>query len=106
MSPPSGSPATQTTTQSLPSAIWMPTYANSRLPNCYQGTPLEMVGEMAGEMGPQLGVHDSIDLATRFLHDQRGISIKLPAEAPEEKRAQIFIHALLTTKVAVPMAKA
>lgn len=90
----------------LPSAIWMPNFALSRLPNVYQGTPLEMVATMAGEMNEQVGVHDALDLAIRFLQDQRGVSIKIASEAPEDVRAKMFIHALLASGIAQPMAKA
>lgn len=92
--------------ETLPSAIWMPTFAHSRLPNVYQGSPLEMVVAMADEMGEHLGVHDSLDLAIQFLKEQRGIKITISSEAPEDKRAKMFIHALLISGVAQPMAKA
>lgn len=96
----------------LPTAIWMPMPTFSQLPCCYQGTPLDMVGQMAEEMGPKLGVHEAIDLLIEFLADRRGLKISLPAEdnegsvLPEEIRAGIFVAILLDSGIAEPMASA
>lgn len=96
----------------LPTAIWMPTACFSQLPCCYQGSPLEMVEQMAQEMGPKLGVHDAIDLLIEFLAERRDVKIVLPAEdgaggvLPEGVRAGIFVAILLDSGVAEPMASA
>lgn len=94
----------------LPTAIWMPTACFRSLPCCYNGTPLQMVEQMAAEMGPKLSVHDTIDLLIEFLSSQRDVNIHLPAEEPEEEelmpeymRATFFIAILLDAGVAEPM---
>jgi hypothetical protein len=94
--------------EELPSAIWMPTACFAKLPSCYNGSPLEMVEQMAKEMGPQLGVHDTIDLLIEYLSDQRDIRVHLPSEEggdvlPEEVRAGLFVAILLDAGVAQPM---
>ena len=86
----------------------MPTPLRATIPDCYQGTPLEMVQQMATEMRPGLGVHDAIDTLIRALADERGIRIDLdvPAETPESTRATMFVYALLFMGVAETMAQA
>jgi len=86
-----------------PSAIWMP---GVYLPSCYQGTPLEIVGEMSAEMKPGMGTHDAIDLLLRRLADERNVKIQLPAKLPEGQRSELFITALVMTGVAREMPKA
>jgi len=92
----------------LPKAIWMPASSSAKLPSCYQGSPLEMVGEMGMEMKPAkpLGPHDTIDTLLRFLDDERNIKIKIPGQIPEGPRSQIFVSALLVTGVAREMPQA
>jgi hypothetical protein len=79
---------------------------SAKLPACYQGTPLEMVKEMADEMKPGIGAHDAMDTLLRELDDQRNITIKLPAEIPEKPRSELFVSALLAIGVAREMPKA
>lgn len=91
----------------LPHAIWMPDL-NGLLPDCYQGSALEMAEEMARHMKPGLGVHDAIDLILRSLADEKDIHIdlSLPEGTPESVRAAGFICALLLTGVARKMPQA
>ncbi len=91
----------------LPRAIWMPAHQHD-LPSCYQGTPLQMVQEMARYMKPGLGVHDAIDLLLRSLADERDVRIELHSQGkmPEEARASMFIYALLFSGVAREMPQA
>ena len=74
--------------------------ANHRVPSCYHGTPVEMVGQMAEEMKPGLGIDDTIDLIARFLADERGIQVETHLTAPEHIRAEEFVRGLLATGVA------
>lgn len=90
----------------LPDAIWMPARRGGALPSCYRGSPLEMVQQMAAEMGEHLGVHDAIDLLLRFLADERGLKIRLPEQAPEGARALMFVGALVALRIAKEMPKA
>lgn len=88
----------------LPHSIWMPTFRN--LPSCYHGTPIEMVGQMAAEMKPGLGVDDTIDIIARLLADERGVKVKTPDVAPESVRAEAFVRGLLASGVAMEMPEA
>ena len=90
----------------LPKAIWMPARTQAALPSCYQGTPLEMVGEMAAEMKPGIGANDCIDTLLRHLDDERNIKIQIPGEIPEAPRSEIFVSALLVIGVARTMPQA
>ncbi len=83
----------------LPNAIWM-SARQGMMPSCYQGTPLEMVEQMADEMRPGYGIDDTIDLIARFLADERGIRVRTPDIAPEDVRAEAFVQGLLDTGVA------
>ena len=88
----------------LPRAIWLPSLRGN--PVCYQGSPLEIVEEMACGMKLGLGVHDAIDLLLRSLADERGINIKLPDNISEAVRASGFVYALILSGVAREMAQA
>jgi hypothetical protein len=90
----------------LPKAIWMPVFESGQLPCCYQGSPLEMVQQMAKEMNPALSVHETIDYSVRFLADNRKIGIGIPKNLSEEVRSTCFIHALIALKVATVMPSA
>jgi len=90
-------------TRKIPNAIWMPAFRN---PSCYQGTPVEMVQQMADEMKPGLGLDDTIDLIARFLAEDRGVRVRTPVEAPEDIRAEAFVRGLLTEGVAQEMPEA
>ena len=92
----------------LPQAIWMPSRRSGNLPDCYHGTPLQMVEEMARYMKPGLNANDAIDLLIRALADERGLHVDLcaPANTPESIRAGMFVCALLIVGVARAMPQA
>jgi hypothetical protein len=90
----------------LPTAVWLPNRSSAYLPNCYQGSPSEMVQAMVQDMNPSMGVDDGIDWLCKFLSENRDISITLPNELPPETRAHLFLVALLCAGVAEPMARA
>lgn len=96
--------APQTPAEALPSAIWMPAL-QGQLPNCYQGSPIEMVQEMGLEMKPGLSVNETIDRLIPILADYRKVCIRLP-DGPDGWRASLFVRALLGTGIARPMASA
>lgn len=89
----------------LPQSIWIPKFSTSS--ECYHGSPVEILQELAREMGPSVGIDDAI---THLQHDmgEQGIEIRLPtaAEAPRTKRAALLILVLLLTGYAreVPQA--
>lgn len=89
----------------LPQSIWLPKFATS--PECYHGSPLEILEGLAHQMGPSVGIDDAI---TQLIDDmeEQGIQIQLPspAEAPCAKRAALLILVLLLTGYAreVPQA--
>lgn len=89
---------------SLPTAIWLPARS---LPRCYQGTPFQMVSEMADEINPGLGVPEAIELLLLELESNKRVFIRLPDdEVSDEMRAAFFVAALLITGVAKPMPSA
>jgi len=90
---------------SLPRAIWMPSPFREGLPDCYQGTPLEMVEQMASQMHPSLDAHGAIDVLIDALAEERDLHIELqaPPETPEDVRAGMFVMALMVTGVAQEM---
>ena len=94
--------------ENLPEAIWMPSPWDPGLPCCYQGTPLEMVRQMADEMRPGMGVNDTIDLLLRTLVDERQLRIELnlPNGTDERTRSSMFVCALLFSGVAEEMPQA
>lgn len=76
----------------------------TELPDCYQGSPIEMVQQMAQQMKPGLGTDEAIDLLTEVLANYRGVHIEID-EGPEELRATGFVVALLLCGLARPMAE-
>lgn len=89
----------------LPQSIWIPKFAASQA--CYHGSPVEMLEDLAREMGPAVAVDDAIRVLVDEM-DERGIQIRLPseAEAPRDARAALVILVLLLTGYAreVPQA--
>ena len=80
----------------LPHAIWMPGGDEICV---YRGSPVEMVGSMAQEMG----VESPREAVVRLLHGlskSRGINIGLPANATDERLSALFVYALLDTRLA------
>lgn len=89
----------------LPESIWIPKFAMSQA--CYHGSPLEMLQDLAREMGPTVGVEDAIRCLLDELGKQ-GMEIHIPSatEAPRPTRAALLILVLLLTGYAreVPQA--
>ena len=82
----------------IPNAIWMPTFRN---PSCYQGTPIEMVEQMADEMKPGLGVDDTIDLIARILADERGVTQIFTGRRGRSRLAALLFGSVASTLVQV-----
>jgi hypothetical protein len=91
-------PVTPEALKRLPGAIWM---QGSR--SIYRGSPVEMVRQMAAEMGADLSVHTTIDTLLTALYLKRGLLIAIPEDAPEDVVAALFVHALLDAKVSKPI---
>lgn len=87
----------------LPQAIWCP---GGPEPSIYRGSPLEMVRQMAGEMGPDIGTHDAVHTLCQALAQYRKVFIGLPGNVPEEVLAGLFVFALLDLRISRPMAAA
>lgn len=89
----------------LPQTIWIPKYSTAS--ECYHGSPVEILEEVAHQLGPALGVDDAI---THLVHDmvERGIAVPMPSasQAPLDVRAALLILVLLLTGYAreVPQA--
>lgn len=90
----------------LPRAIWMDG-GEGFLPDCYHGTPLDMVREMGAEMAYDLGVHEVIDFLLLVFEDTTRAHIVIPDETTEDHvRCHFFISALLAARIAKPMPQA
>jgi hypothetical protein len=89
----------------IPKAIWMPSPFRGGVPDCYQGTPLEMVEQMAQQMSPNLDVPGAIDVLIEALAEDRNLQIELraPQGTPEDVRAGMFVLALVLSGVAEEM---
>lgn len=101
MRPPLGLHGRHRALSELPRAIWVPPLRPG-LPSCYQGSPLDMVHEMVGEIGGHLDVHDVIDLLLSEL-DDGGIQLDVPRDGDEATRAHFFITGLLQEHIAKEM---
>jgi hypothetical protein len=88
-------------TSTLPDAIWIPGHSLA----VYGGTPLEMVSAMAVEMGG-LTIPEAVENLLDALAANRGLIIGLPANAPDEDLARLFVTALLDAGFARSMAAA
>src|SRR5271155_1681899 len=86
--------------KSLPDAI---SVERARQVYVYHGTPVEMVRQMASEMGPNVTVHNAIGTLLTALYRNRGVLIAIPEDAPEEIVAAVFVHALLDTGIFKPI---
>lgn len=78
--------------RSLPDIIWCP--VRGSVPHVYSGSPLQMVDQMAAEMGPNVTRPQAIQALLLGLAFHRKIFIGLP-ELPTEELAGLFIYALL-----------
>jgi len=92
------------TPERLPTAIFVPNEEDFII---YRGTPDEMVSSMAQAMGA-----DSIEEAIQGLIFNLALHWKVFIRLPEDPSlgekdlAAFFVHALLDTKIARPMAQA
>lgn len=93
------SPVMPDALRGLPSAITMSADPMA----VYYGTPIEMVKQMAAEMGPNVGVRRAISTILTALYRNRGVLIVIPEDAPEEVVAAIFVYALLDSGVSKPV---
>lgn len=85
----------------LPRTIWM---AGQSDISVYRGSPLEMVHQMAAEMG-SASVHETVGVLLTSLYRNRGVLIAIPEDAPDEVLSALFVFALLNTGVGHPMAQ-
>jgi hypothetical protein len=87
----------------LPRAIFIPTPGD---PAIYVGTPVEMIGQMAGEMTDEpIPVRQVIEILMVALIQTRKVQIGVMADSDEEMAA-LFIYALLDRQIARPMPEA
>jgi hypothetical protein len=87
----------------IPDAIWT---SGRPLPYIYRGSPLEMVQQMASEMGPRVTVAQAMELLLKELLRHRRVQIQFHGNPPEVIKAGIFVHTLLANGVCRPMAQA
>jgi hypothetical protein len=87
----------------LPGAIWVPGGPD---PTIYRGTPVEMVQQMADEMGPTISTHQAIQTLVGALAEHRRIHIGLPSNVSPEVEAGVFIYALLDLGISKPVPSA
>lgn len=83
----------------LPGSIWM---AGPPLA-VYSGTPVEMVGAMAAEMGPEVSVRDAVAVLTGSLTNREVVAVP---DVSDETLADGFIRRLLVSGTARPVAEA
>ncbi len=84
----------------LPGAISM---ALGNHLSVYHGRPIDMVRQMASEMGEGMSVHAAVGTLLTALYRNRGILIAIPEDAPEEIVAALFVHALIDSGVSRPV---
>lgn len=77
----------------LPEVIWCPVRDSN--PCIYSGSPLNMVRQMAAEMGPNVTPPQAIQVLLTGLAYHRKIFIGLPEELSPAELASLFIYALL-----------
>lgn len=87
----------------LPSAIWCP---GGPLPAIYRGSPLEMVRQMAEEMGTGIKTFDAVRTLCNALAEHRKVYIGLPGNVSEDILAGLFVFALLDLRISRPMPSA
>lgn len=86
----------------LPTAIYVPGTGRFAI---YRGTPEEMVGKMGTEVGAD-NVSETIGKLMVVIALHRKVVLRLPENVPADRLAAVFVHALLDSKVARPMAQA
>ena len=93
--------ATQSKTEPLPTTIFCPEGGY-----LYNGTPLEMVKQMAAEMGEGITAPQAIDTLLLALAYFKHIYIGVPEDLPVDDQAELFIGALLDQGVSRPLVAA
>ncbi len=87
----------------IPDAIWSP---GSPLPYVYRGKPIEMVEQMAKEMGVGVTANQAMDTLLEALRRNGKLSLNIRGNPPEPIRAGIFVYSLLQRGICRPMASA
>lgn len=90
--------------ENMPTAIWVPTdgswchrTAEKYLPDCYQGTPLEIFQQIGLDYEPEMTAEETLV----FIAEDIGLDID--AEVTLEQRAAITLACLLTQGIAREM---
>ncbi len=89
--------------EQIPEAIWSP---GKPVPYVYRGTPIEMVEQMAHEMGPDVSVSEAMDTLLHALATTGRMKLRIVGDPPENIRAGIFVFSLLQQGIFAPMASA
>ncbi len=84
----------------IPSAIWSP---GRPLPYVYRGTPVEMVKQMASEMGDGVTANQAMDALLEGLARSGRLRLRIVGDPPENIRAGIFVYSLLQHGICHPM---
>jgi hypothetical protein len=87
----------------IPEAIWSP---GQPVPYVYRGKPIEMVEQMAQEMGPGVTATQAIDTLLRALARDGRLRLRIMGDPPPSIRAGIFVYSLLQHGICRPMAQA
>lgn len=88
-------------------SIWIPSRFQTPIPDCYQGTGIEIVRQMAKNVKPGLGTDAVIDMLQRNLkHNRKFAGMNFANLPSEELRATAFVVALLITGIAKKTASA
>ena len=87
----------------IPNAVWAPGHP---IPYVYRGTPVEMVGQMAEEMGGGVTVGQAMDALIESLARNGRLRLRIVGDPPENVRAGIFVYSLLQHGICHPMPKA
>jgi hypothetical protein len=87
----------------IPPAIWSP---GKPIPYVYRGQPIEMVEQMAREMGPGVTVDQAMDTLLHALAKSGRMHLRIMGDPPPPIRAGIFVYSLLQQGICRPMASA
>jgi len=87
-------------TAGLPKTLWVP----SASLKVYRGSPLDVVRQMVGcRAGRPFQARSAIQELSGQLAKARNIRIHLPWDAPDEVLSALFLHALLSLRIARPV---
>lgn len=87
----------------IPPAIWASSPSG---PLVYRGKPIEMVTQMASELGPSVTPTQAINFLTMRLASQGRVRLQVSGDPPEDILAGIFVFALLQHGILRPVAQA